>query len=122
MNPAGDTALVGVVPDTGPTAEATEDLIHTIRDRSWDGATVAVTGQTAIDIDTSGKLAGALVPYLAVVVGLAFLLLTLVFRSILVPLKATLGFLLSVAATFGAVVAVFQEGGWRGRSASTRPA
>nr|WP_308210181.1 MMPL family transporter [Actinomadura madurae] len=52
----------------------------------------------------------ALVPYLAVVVGLAFLLLTLVFRSILVPLKATLGFLLSVAATFGAVVAVFQEG------------
>lgn len=110
VNPAGDTALVGVVPDTGPTAEATEDLIHTIRDRSWDGATVAVTGQTAIDIDTSGKLAGALVPYLAVVVGLAFLLLTLVFRSILVPLKATLGFLLSVAATFGAVVAVFQEG------------
>ncbi|WP_412515934.1 MMPL family transporter [Actinomadura madurae] len=110
VNPAGDTALVGVVPDGGPTAEATEDLIHTIRDRSWDGASVAVTGQTAIDIDTSGKLAGALVPYLAVVVGLAFLLLTLVFRSILVPLKATLGFLLSVAATFGAVVAVFQEG------------
>ncbi|TDC58193.1 MMPL family transporter [Actinomadura sp. KC345] len=112
VNAAGDTALVGVVPAAGPTGEATEDLIHTIRDRfgSHGGTTVAVTGQTAIDIDTSEKLAGALVPYLAVVVGLAFLLLTLVFRSILVPLKATLGFLLSVAATFGAVVAVFQWG------------
>ncbi|TDD67464.1 MMPL family transporter [Actinomadura darangshiensis] len=112
LNPAGDTALVSVVPGSGPTSEATEDLIHTIRDRfrARDGLTVAVTGQTAIDIDTSEKLAGALVPYLAVVVGLAFLLLTVVFRSILVPLKATLGFLLSVAATFGAVVAVFQWG------------
>ncbi|MEU8118500.1 MMPL family transporter [Spirillospora sp. NPDC049024] len=108
----GGTALVGVVPTGGPTSEATEDLIHAIRDRfrSGTGATVAVTGQTAIDIDMSEKLAGALVPYLAVVVGLAFLLLTLVFRSILVPLKATVGFLLSVAATFGAVVAVFQWG------------
>ncbi|MFG2086994.1 MULTISPECIES: MMPL family transporter [unclassified Spirillospora] len=112
LNPAGDTALIGVVPTGGPTSEATEDLITTIRDRfaARDGATVAVTGQTAIDIDTSEKLAGALVPYLAVVVGLAFVLLTLVFRSILVPLKATAGFLLSVAATFGAVVAVFQWG------------
>ncbi|XRQ09204.1 MMPL family transporter [Actinomadura welshii] len=112
---SGDTALVGVVPAEGPTSEATENLIHTIRDRfaARDGVTVAVTGQTAIDIDTSDKLADALVPYLAVIVGLAFLLLTLVFRSILVPLKATLGFLLSVAATFGAVVAAFQWG-WFG--------
>ncbi|MFI0366251.1 MMPL family transporter [Actinomadura sp. 1N219] len=112
LNPAGDTALVGVVPASAPTATATEDLIQDIRDRfrSRDGATVAVTGQTAIDIDTSDKLADALLPYLAVVVGLAFILLTLVFRSLLVPLKATAGFLLSVAATFGAVVAVFQWG------------
>ncbi|MEU8799189.1 MMPL family transporter [Spirillospora sp. NPDC048819] len=112
LNPAGDTALVGVVPTSGPTSEATEDLITAIRDRfaARDGATVAVTGQTALDIDTSEKLAGALAPYLAVVVGLAFVLLTLVFRSVLVPLKATAGFLLSVAATFGAVVAVFQWG------------
>ncbi|WP_141579967.1 MMPL family transporter [Actinomadura sp. WMMA1423] len=109
---AGGTALVRVVPDGGPTSEDTEDLIHAIRDRyrSGNGVAVAVTGQTAIDIDMSDKLAGALVPYLAVVVGLAFLLLALVFRSVLVPLKATLGFLLSVAATFGAVVAVFQWG------------
>ncbi|MGW5417292.1 MMPL family transporter [Actinomadura geliboluensis] len=109
MDAAGTTALVGVVPATGPTTEATEDLVHAIRDR-FHARGVAVTGQTAIDIDTSEKLAGALVPYLLLVIGLAFLLLTVVFRSILVPLKATAGFLLSVAATFGAVVAVFQWG------------
>lgn len=61
----------------------------------------------------SERLQDALVPYLAVVVGLAFVLLMLVFRSLLVPLTATLGFLLSVVATFGATVAVFQEG-WAG--------
>jgi len=61
-------------------------------------------------VDISEKLAGALVPYLILVVGLAFVLLALVFRSVLVPLTATLGFLLSVAATFGALVAVFQWG------------
>jgi RND superfamily putative drug exporter len=71
---------------------------------------LSVTGQTAINIDVSDKMGSALIPYLAVVVGLAFVLLALVFRSIVVPLKATLGFLLSVAATFGAVVAVFQWG------------
>jgi RND superfamily putative drug exporter len=69
-----------------------------------------VTGATAVNIDFSAKLGDALVPYLSLVVGLAFLLLMLVFRSLLVPLKATLGFLLTVAATFGAVVAVFQWG------------
>ncbi len=69
-----------------------------------------VTGRTAMAIDVSAKLGEALAPYLAVVVGLAFVLLLLVFRSLLVPLKATLGFLLTVAATFGAVVAVFQWG------------
>jgi RND superfamily putative drug exporter len=61
-------------------------------------------------MDVSTKLGDALLPYLAVVVGLAFVLLTLVFRSLLVPLKAALGFLLSIGATFGAVVAVFQWG------------
>lgn len=59
----------------------------------------------------SDRLQKALIPYLAVVVGLAFLLLMVVFRSILVPLTATLGFLLSVLATFGATVFIFQEGG-----------
>jgi RND superfamily putative drug exporter len=115
FNKAGDTAILTVIPRSAPSSVATEQLVTAIRDqadqvRTATKANVAVTGQTAIDIDISNKLGSALVPYLAVIIGLAFILLTLVFRSILVPLKATLGFLLSVAATFGAVVAVFQWG------------
>ena len=111
VNGAGDTALLTVVPTEGPSSAATEDLVHDIRGVAAPaGATVGVTGLTAINVDISEKLGDALIPYLSVVVGLAFLLLMLVFRSILVPLKATAGFLLSVAATFGAVVAVFQWG------------
>jgi RND superfamily putative drug exporter len=114
-NPAGDLALITVIPTSGPTDLATEDLVHAIRTEavSWQAATGAVsyvTGTTAVGIDISEKLSAALLPYLAVVVGLAFLLLMLVFRSVIVPLKATFGFLLSLAATFGAVVAVFQNG------------
>ncbi len=74
------------------------------------GVRVAVTGATAIGIDVADKLDRALLPYLAVVIGLALILLLLVFRSILVPVKATVGFLLSILATFGAVVAIFQWG------------
>ena len=112
LNTAGDTALLTVIPRSGPSATETEDLVHAIRhlDGTVAGANVGVTGLTAINIDVSTKLGDALLPYLIVVVGLAFVLLTLVFRSLLVPIKATLGFLLSIAATFGAVVAVFQWG------------
>src|SRR6185437_15174431 len=70
----------------------------------------SVTGQTALDIDSAAKVQGALIPYLGVVVGLAVLLLMVVFRSVVVPLKAAAGFLLSVLAALGAVVAVFQQG------------
>ncbi|MFG2001892.1 MMPL family transporter [Spirillospora sp. NPDC048911] len=115
VNQAGDTAVLTVVPKSGPSTKATEDLVSELRDQSAGlhaatGSDVEVTGQTAMNIDISAKLGDALLPYLAVVVGLAFILLMLVFRSVLVPLKATLGFLLTVAATFGAVVAVFQWG------------
>ncbi|GIM93256.1 MMPL family transporter [Paractinoplanes toevensis] len=112
VNPAGDTALLTVIPTSGPGDTATKDLVHAIRhlDGTVTGASVGVTGLTAVNIDVSTKLAGALLPYLAVVVGLAFLLLMLVFRSVLVPIKATVGFLLSLAATFGALVALFQWG------------
>ncbi|WP_053852316.1 MMPL family transporter [Streptomyces sp. NRRL B-24085] len=115
FNKAGDTATVTVVPDSKPSSPQTEDLVHAIRDdvASKADADVLVTGTTAMNIDFSQKLADALVPYLALVVGLAFLLLIVVFRSILVPLKAALGFLLSVLAALGAVVAVFQWG-WLG--------
>ncbi|MQY09089.1 MMPL family transporter [Actinomadura macrotermitis] len=114
-NAAGDTAILTVVPKSAPGSKATEDLVAAIRGQSGGlhaatGASAMVTGQTAMNIDVSAKLADALVPYLAVVIGLAFILLMLVFRSVLVPLKATLGFLLTVLATFGAVVAVFQWG------------
>ena len=106
-----DIALLQVIPSSGPNDQATTDLVTAIRSQSYGaGTNVAVTGQTAVNIDMSDKLGGALLPYLLLVVGLAFVLLTLVFRSILVPLKATLGFLLTILATFGAVVAVFQWG------------
>ncbi|MCT9079943.1 MMPL family transporter [Streptomyces fulvoviolaceus] len=115
FNKAGDTATITVIPDSKPSSTQTEDLVHAIRDqgaeiKSDTGADVLVTGTTAMNIDFSQKLSDALIPYLALVVGLAFLLLIVVFRSILVPLKAALGFLLSVLAALGAVVAVFQWG------------
>ncbi|WP_416970829.1 MMPL family transporter [Streptomyces sp. 4F14] len=105
---AGRTAILTVIPKTSPDSTRTEDLLSSIRDRTGDN--VMVTGFTAMKVDVSEKLTGALAPYLALVVGLAFLLLILVFRSVLVPLKAALGFLLSVLASLGAVVAVFQWG------------
>lgn len=115
FNPEGDTALLSVVPESQPTSTQTQDLVEDIRSAAEEiqaatGAQMLVTGQTAMGIDVSQKLDDALVPYLALVVGLAFLLLMLVFRSVLVPLKAALGFLLSVCAALGAVVAVFQWG------------
>ncbi|MFI8362493.1 MMPL family transporter [Streptomyces sp. NPDC085612] len=110
-NEAGDASVITVIPKDRPSSTHTEDLVHEIRDGSGDD--VLVTGATAMNIDFSQKMNDALLPYLALVVGLAFLLLMLVFRSILVPLKAALGFLLSVVAALGAVVAVFQWG-WLG--------
>ncbi|MFI0038359.1 MMPL family transporter [Streptomyces mutabilis] len=114
-NKGGDTATITVVPDSKPSSVQTEDLVHAIRDagagiEADTGAETLVTGSTAMNIDVSQKLNDALLPYLVLVVGLAFLLLIVVFRSILVPLKAALGFLLSVMAALGAVVAVFQWG------------
>jgi RND superfamily putative drug exporter len=115
FNAAGDTAIFSATPSTSPTDKKTEDLVHTIRDNrpateSATGATFEVTGTTAVNIDISQKVQNALIPYLMVVVGLAIVLLLLVFRSLLVPLKAAAGFLLSVLAALGAVVAVFQQG------------
>ncbi|MEV6313859.1 MMPL family transporter [Streptomyces sp. NPDC051776] len=115
FNRFGNTAMLTVIPESGPSSLDTEDLVADIRSTADDlkadtGADTLVTGTTAMNIDVSKKLNDALVPYLALVVGLAFLLLMVVFRSVLVPLKAALGFLLSVVAALGAVVAVFQWG------------
>ena len=111
----GRTVLLAVVPKYGPTDQRTFDLVRRLRTglapvaRTGD-ADISLTGVTAIGIDVSDKLRGALPTYLLVVVGLSFALLALVFRSILVPIKATLGFLLTIGATFGVTVAVFQWG------------
>ncbi|MFF4957260.1 MMPL family transporter [Streptomyces sp. NPDC001222] len=115
FNKSGDTAMITVIPGSKPSSTTTEDLVHGIRDagagiKADTDAKLLVTGTTAMNIDVSQRLNDALLPYLALVVGLAFLLLIVVFRSILVPLKAALGFLLSVTAAVGAVVAVFQWG------------
>ncbi|WBB60555.1 MMPL family transporter [Streptomyces sp. WMMC500] len=115
FNEAGDTATFMVTPTTGPSDTDTEKVVKEIRGlasgvQDDTGAELYLTGSTAVNIDFSQVLDDALVPYLALVVGLAFILLMLVFRSLLVPLKAALGFLFSVLAALGAVVAVFQWG------------
>ncbi|MGW7065483.1 MMPL family transporter [Streptomyces sp. NPDC054855] len=116
FNPTGDTAMFTAVPAAAPTDQKTKELVHGIRgdrpaiEATTQGATFEVTGSTAMNIDMAQKVQDALIPYLAVVVGLAVLLLMVVFRSVLVPVKAALGFLLSVGAALGTVVAVFQWG------------
>ncbi|MGW9373800.1 MMPL family transporter [Streptomyces xanthophaeus] len=115
LNEAGTYAIIQVVPKSAPDTMATKDLVTAIRAQeraiaNETGATIRVTGKTAVSIDVSSQLSSALVPFGAVVVGLSLLLLLVVFRSAVVPLKAALGFLLSVAATFGATVSVFQNG------------
>lgn len=115
-NETADTGIIQVIPEGGPDSEATKALVAEIRDKHDDfqrqyGVDLAVTGQTAVGIDISDTLAKALLPFGLLVVGLSLVLLTMVFRSLWVPIKATLGYLLSVGASFGAVAAVF-EWGW----------
>ena len=114
-NQNAEVAMLQVVPTTGPDDPATADLVQTLRDRhdQWlerYGVETAVTGMTAMQIDVSSRLVGALLPFGALVVGLSLVLLAAVFRSVWVPVKATLGFLLSVGAAFGATTLVFNDG------------
>lgn len=111
----GKIGILSVIPVTGPTDEETKDLVKDLRASDsaiaeTHGVTLGVTGFTAINIDTSEKLAEVFPLYIVVIVVLSLIILLLVFRSILVPIKATVGFLLSVLATFGATTAVFQWG------------
>ncbi|WP_104137130.1 MMPL family transporter [Arthrobacter sp. ZGTC131] len=112
------TAVFQVIPKEGPASASTVEVVSQLRAEKAaieesTGVRIGLTGQTAGNIDVSAKLGDALPPYLAIVVGLSLILLLLVFRSIVVPLLATGGFLLSLAAAFGAVVAVYQWG-WLG--------
>ena len=108
-------AAFQVVPAEGPSSESTERLVRDLRALPpVDGdITLGVAGQAAINIDISEGLADILPLYLTVVVGLSFLIMVMVFRSLLVPLVATGGFVLSLFATYGAVTAIFQWG-WFG--------
>ena len=110
----GSTRLLQVIPKSGPASQETAELVKNLRSAvqplATGDASISVTGNTAVGVDVSNKLSNALPIYLLVVIGLSFLLLLLAFRSVLVPLKATLGFVLTVGATFGITVAVFQLG------------
>jgi RND superfamily putative drug exporter len=110
--PDGTAATVNVIPASGPSDPATEQLVADLRGElgDRDGVEVSVTGQTAVSVDVARALDEALPVYLVLVVGLALVLLVLVFRSLLVPLVGVLGFLLTVGAALGATVAVFQWG------------
>jgi putative drug exporter of the RND superfamily len=113
---SGDVAVMQVVPTTGPRDEATTDLVHRLRDEvipaavSGAGAEVAVGGTTAAAVDFADYNVERLPVFLAVILGLALLLLMAVFRGFFVALKAVGVNLLSIGASFGAVVAVFQWG------------
>ena len=114
-NQAKDVFLIQVIPKTGPNAVATTNLIHGIRKvvaegKAKYGLNTYVTGQTALNVDISAKLSSALPVYLAIIIILCLLLLILVFRSLLVPLAAVVGYVLSILAALGAVTFVFQEG------------
>jgi RND superfamily putative drug exporter len=111
-NADGSAALLTVIPRSGPTDAATEDLVADLRTQLT-GTGAAVTGATAVSVDVAASLNDALPVYLALVVGLALALLVLVFRSLLVPVVGVLGFLLTIGAALGATVAVFQWG-WLG--------
>jgi putative drug exporter of the RND superfamily len=118
-NEAGDAAILQVFPETAPQDKDTEELVHTVRDDvvpaavSGSTARVFVGGTTPSVVDFSEYTADRLPWFIAAVLVMSFVLLTIVFRSILVPLKAVVMNLLSVGAAYGVLVAVFQWG-WGG--------
>ncbi|GAA1999427.1 MMPL family transporter [Brevibacterium samyangense] len=114
-NENADTGIVQIVPEFAPDDPRTTEVVHELRDLEQHfsddyGFSTAVTGNTAMAIDVSSQLGKALLPFGIFVVGLSFVLLMMVFRSVAVPIKATVGYLLSVVTAFGAVVLVFQDG------------
>ncbi len=115
-NETADTGFIQIVPETAPDDPATAQLVRDLRALAPEledeyGVDLKVTGFTAVGIDISDRLGAALLPFGVFVVGLSLVLLMIVFRSIWVPIKAALGYLLSVMAAFGVVAAVF-EWGW----------
>ena len=125
MSEDGTAAMVMITPTTGGNDALTADTLQSLRDaepafKDQTGGTYSITGVTPIFEDISDRLSEVLIPYVAIVVVLAFVLLVVVFRSLWVPLIAALGFALSVAATFGVTVAVWQWG-WLGITNDPQP-
>lgn len=125
MSEDGTAAMVMITPTTGGNDALTADTLQSLRDaepafKDQTGGTYSITGVTPISEDVSDRLSEVLIPYVAIVVVLAFVLLVVVFRSLWVPLIAALGFALSVAATFGVTVAVWQWG-WLGITNDPQP-
>ncbi len=120
LNPAGDTALITVVPRTGPQEAATEDLVRALRDdvipaaAKATGAEVHVGGETAANIDINASITGRLALLIGGVIVVSMLLLLVAFRSVVIAVTAAVMNLLSVAAAYG-VVALVLEGGWAGQ-------
>jgi RND superfamily putative drug exporter len=114
-NETGDTGIVQVIPEGAPVSEQTEALVTELRGMHAHfveeyGVDLAVTGYTAAGIDISERLAGALLPFGIIVVGLSLVLLAMVFRSIVVPVTAALGYVLSIGAALGLTSLVFVDG------------
>ncbi|WP_308799438.1 MMPL family transporter [Agromyces silvae] len=114
-NETVDTAIIQVIPESAPDDPETKHVVQEIRDLEPSitadfGTPIAVTGYTAVSIDISQRLNDALIPFALIVVGLSIVLLLIVFRSLFVPVKAALGFLLSAFGAIGVTVAVFQWG------------
>ncbi|OFU53654.1 MMPL family transporter [Corynebacterium sp. HMSC11E11] len=121
----GAAAQVLITPEVGATDPRAAEVLENIRagETSFEEetpATYSVTGVSPIYEDISERLSDVLVPYVAIIMVLAFLLLMVVFRSLWVPLLAALGFGLSVAATIGLTVALWQEG-WLGIVSDPQP-
>ena len=120
ISPNGKVAQIAVIPTSAPDSEATATLVGTLRDTVLpqavgdSGAQAYVGGLTATFIDIGDRISGRLLYFILAVVLLSFLLLMLVFHSILVPLTAAIMNLLSVAAAYGVTVAVFQWGWAKG--------
>ncbi|MEO6988183.1 MAG: MMPL family transporter [Aquihabitans sp.] len=116
LNDAEDLALLSITPDGGPAAPETEDLVHDLRGEvrteleEATGTELLVAGTTAATIDISDKTAAALVPFMALVIGLTVVLLMAVFRSLVVPIKAAIAILVSIGSSFGVIVSVFNWG------------
>jgi putative drug exporter of the RND superfamily len=116
VDKTGTAAVFSVIPRTAPAAEATSNLVETLRDdtipeaTAGTGLTAYVGGTTASYIDLADRIGEKLPSVILIVVALSFLLLMLAFRSILVPATAAVMNLLSVAAAYGVLTAVFEKG------------